>query len=107
MVSMAVYRVDVLIDDHKRVFDWIHEHIQKTLVVRLVAYKTDRGWYVKAVFKRQSDAELFHGRWFPAAPDHTVEAFTTPAYEGRHNKSLDRSAGRVFRNLIDKFGGWM
>jgi hypothetical protein len=104
---MAVYRVDVLIDDHKPVFDWIDGHIAKDLVVRLVGYKTDRGVYVKAVFKRQSDAELFHRRWFPDAPDHTVEAFTTPAHERRHNKSLDRSAGRVFRNLIDKFGGWM
>jgi hypothetical protein len=104
---MAVYRVDVLIDDHKPVFDWIDGHIAKGLVVRLVGYKTDRGVYVKAVFKRRSDAELFHRRWFPDAPDHTVEAFTTPAHERRHNKSLDRSAGRVFRNLIDKFGGWM
>jgi hypothetical protein len=75
---MAVYRVDVLIDDPNPVFDWIDEHIQKNLVVRRVAYKSDRGWYVKAVFKRQGDAEPFHRQWYPNPPDHTVEAFTTP-----------------------------
>jgi hypothetical protein len=63
----------------KPVFEWIEQHVQKNLVVRLVSYKSDRGWYVKAVFKRQSDAQLFHQRWFPDASDHTVEPFTTPA----------------------------
>ena len=27
--SMAVFRVDVLVDDLQSVFDWIHEHVPK------------------------------------------------------------------------------
>ncbi|HTG95612.1 MAG TPA: hypothetical protein VL866_23630 [Pyrinomonadaceae bacterium] len=76
---MAVYRVDVLIEDAEPVFRWIEDNVPKYLVVRKIAYKTVKGWYVKAVFKRQSDAELFHHRWCPEAEDHTVAAFVTPA----------------------------
>jgi hypothetical protein len=48
------------------------------LMVRRVAYKTVRGWYVKAVFKRQGDAELFHRHWRSDENEHTVPAFRTP-----------------------------
>ena len=75
---MAVYRVDVLIEDPEPVFKWIEDNVPNGLVVRKIAYKTDQGWYVKAVFKRQRDAELFHHRWYPEADDHTVAAFRTP-----------------------------
>jgi hypothetical protein len=75
---MAVYRVDVLIEDPEPVFKWIEDNMSRGLVVRKIAYQTVRGWYVKAVFKHQSDAELFHRRWFPEADDHTVAAFLTP-----------------------------
>lgn len=64
---MAVYRVDVLIADPDPVFQWIEDNVPKSLVVRKIGYKTVKGWYVKAVFKRQSDAELFHHRWYPEA----------------------------------------
>ena len=73
---MAIYRVDVLIADPKPVFDWINEHVPQNLIVRCIGYSTVKGWYVKAVFKRASDAELFHRRWFPDATDHTVAPFT-------------------------------
>jgi hypothetical protein len=72
---MAVYRVDVLIEDPGLVFRWIDENVPKSFVVRRIAYSTVQGWYVKAVFKRQSDAELFHRRWFPDARDHIVGTF--------------------------------
>ena len=72
---MAVFRVDVLVDDPYPVFDWINEHVPKGLVVRRMAYKTIKGWYMKIVFKQQSDAESFHRRWHPDAEDHTIEPF--------------------------------
>lgn len=72
---MAVFRVDVLVDDPYPVFDWINEHVPKELVVRRMAYKTLKGWYMKIVFKQQSDAESFHRRWHPDAEDHTVTPF--------------------------------
>jgi hypothetical protein len=75
---MAVYRVDVLTEDPWPVFEWIEANVPGNLMVRRIAYKTVRGWYVKAVFKRQSDAELFHRRWHPEADDHTVAAFVKP-----------------------------
>lgn len=75
---MAVYRVDVLTEDPWPVFRWMEDNVPTELVVRRIAYKTSRGWYVKAVFKRQSDAESFHLRWHPDSGDHTVAAFTTP-----------------------------
>lgn len=75
---MAVYRVDLLTDDPWSVFKWIEDNVSRNLVVRKIAYKTLNGWYVKAVFKSQSDAELFHHRWYPDADDHTVAAFVTP-----------------------------
>ena len=77
---MAIYRVDVLIADPYPVFDWINEHVPQNLVVRRIAYQTHKGWYLKAVFKRATDAELFHRRWFPDATDHTVEPFTDPRH---------------------------
>ena len=75
---MAVYRVDVLTEDPQPVFKWIEDHVPGNLMVRRVAYKTVRGWYVKAVFKRQGDAESFHHRFRPDEDDHTVAAFGTP-----------------------------
>ena len=72
---MAVYRVDLLIEDPVAVFKWIEDNVPRGLVVRKIAYKTPEDWYVKAVFKRQSDAESFHQRWYPDANDHTVAAF--------------------------------
>ena len=72
---MAVFRVNVLVDDPQRVYDWINEHVPKGLVVRAMAYKTVNGWYVKTVFKRQSDAEPFHRRWHLDAEEHTVAPF--------------------------------
>ena len=74
---MAIYRVDVLTDDPKPIFDWLDEHVPTNLMVRRMAYNTVKGWYVKAVFKRQTDAERFHLHWFPDAGDHTVAPFTS------------------------------
>lgn len=72
---MAVFRVDVLVEDPQVVFDWIADHIPEIFVVHTVSYNTLQGWYVKSVFKRQSDAELFHQRWHPDATNHTVLPF--------------------------------
>jgi hypothetical protein len=74
---MAVYRVDVLTEDPRPVFEWIEDNVAGNLMVRRVAYKTVRGWYVKAVFKRQGDAELFHRHWRSDENEHTVPAFRT------------------------------
>ena len=72
---MAVYRVDLLTEDPWPVFKWVEDSVPKGVVVRKIAYKTFKGWYMKVVFKRQTDAELFHQRWYPDADDHTVAAF--------------------------------
>ena len=80
---MAVFRVDVLVDDPRPVFDWINKHVSKGLVVRAIAYKTVRGWYMKTVFKLQRDAESFHRRWRPDEEDHTVPPFEWPAMRNR------------------------
>jgi hypothetical protein len=72
---MAVFRVDVLVDDPQPVFDWIVDHIPEIFVVRTVGYNTLKGCYVKSVFKRQGDAELFHQRWYPDITNHTVLPF--------------------------------
>ena len=72
---MAVFRVDVEVDDPQLVFAWIEEHVPKAFVVRTVAYGVEEGWYMKNVFKRQGDAELFHSEWFPYAQDHSVASF--------------------------------
>lgn len=69
---MGVYRVDLLTDEPEPVFQWIATHVPKAYVVRAVAYKTVRGWYMKSVFKRRDDAEAFHRRWHPKAEDHSV-----------------------------------
>lgn len=76
---MAVFRVDVLVDDPQPVFHWINEHVPKGLVVRAIAYKTVRGWYMKTVFKLQRDAESFNRQWHPDAEDHTVAPFGWPS----------------------------
>jgi hypothetical protein len=73
---MPIYRVDVLVDDPKPVFDWIDEHVPKNLIVRRAAYNTVKGWHVKSAFKRQTDAELFHRHWFPNETVHAVAPFT-------------------------------
>jgi len=49
--------------------------VPKELVARRMAYQTLKGWYMKIVFKQQSDAESFHRRWHPDAEDHTVTPF--------------------------------
>ena len=72
---MAVYRVDLLIADPGPVFQWIEDNVPKGFVVRKIAYHTLKGWYMKVVFKRQSDAELFHRQWYPDETDHTVRVF--------------------------------
>ena len=72
---MAVYRVDLVTDDPWVVFKWIEENVSRGFVVRRIAYRRQKDWYVKAVFKRQSDAELFHQQWYPDESNHTVEAF--------------------------------
>ena len=72
---MAVYRVDVLTDEPDPVFEWIRGHVPRAFVVRNVGYHTVKGWYVKSVFKRQSDAEDFHRRWHPESENHTVVAW--------------------------------
>jgi len=36
---------------------------QREFVIRAVGTKTDRGWAIKTVLNRQSDAERFHGHW--------------------------------------------
>jgi hypothetical protein len=59
---MAVYRVDVLTEDPGPVLKWIEDNVPWNLMVRQIGYKTLKGWYVKAVFKRQLDAESFHRR---------------------------------------------
>lgn len=75
---MAVYRVDVWTEDPKPVFKWLEGNVPRNLIVRQMGYETFGGWYVKAVFKRQVDAESFHRRWYPGADDHSVAAFVTP-----------------------------
>jgi hypothetical protein len=69
---MAAYRVDLLTDDPEPVLQWIETHVPRACVVRAVAYKTVRGWYMKSVFSRRDHAEAFHRRWHPEAEDHSV-----------------------------------
>jgi hypothetical protein len=76
---MAVFRVDVLVNDPRPVFEWINKHVAKGSLVRAIAYKTVRGWYMKSVFKLQGDAESFHRRWHPDVEDHAVEPFAWPS----------------------------
>ncbi len=72
---MAVYRVDILVDDPDPVFSWLTDNISDGLVVRKIAYQTVKGWYVKAVFKRQADAESFHRHWYPELGTHAIAPF--------------------------------
>jgi hypothetical protein len=72
---MAIYRVDVLVNNPNPVFEWIAANVDESFVVRKMAYETIRGWYVKTVFKRQSDAESFHRRWHPESDSHVVAPF--------------------------------
>jgi hypothetical protein len=69
---MAVYRVDLLIDDPEPVFQWIETHVPRARLVRAVAYQTVRGWYMKNVFSRRDHAEAFHRRRHPESEDHSV-----------------------------------
>jgi hypothetical protein len=48
---MAIFRVDLLVEDPQPVFDWIEKEIGKGFLVRKIAYKTVEGWYMKIVFK--------------------------------------------------------
>jgi hypothetical protein len=72
---MPVYRVDLLTQDPWSVLQWINDNVSKGGVVRKIAYQTRNGWYVKAVFKRQSDAEEYHRKWYPDEVAHSVEPF--------------------------------
>ena len=72
---MAVYRVDVQVDDPYPVFDWLEENVTSGGVVRKMAYKTVKGWYLKIVFKNGTDAERFHRHWLPEQSVHTVKVF--------------------------------
>jgi len=48
---------------------------QREFVIRAVGHKTDRGWAIKTVLNRQSDAERFHGHWLPEAENHHGEPY--------------------------------
>ena len=78
---MAVYRVDLLIDDPKPVFEWIEMEVPKAFMVRAIGYRTYKGWYMKIVFKRPKDAESLHRRWHPETEDHSAHP-----WNGRHSK---------------------
>jgi len=69
---MAVFRVHGVVDDPEEVYSWIRENIPDNQVVRQIAYKTRPGWWLKIVFKRQSDAEHFHRVWWPDAASHAI-----------------------------------
>ncbi len=69
---MAVYRVDVLAQDPEDVFAWIRDNVAENQIIRHDGYKMRRGWYMRVVFKQQSDAERFHTIWIPQAASHTV-----------------------------------
>ena len=60
---MAVFRVDVLVDDPYPVFDWINEHVQQGLVVRKIrvaemvdwdkaAYSLAKGPFIESILER-------------------------------------------------------
>jgi len=72
---MAVYRVDFLCDDPEPIFKWQNENILPGSIIRSIAYKTERGWYIKTVFKRQVDAIAYHEYVYPDASDHLVSVF--------------------------------
>jgi hypothetical protein len=80
---MAVYRVDLLTDATDPVFDWLNSHVDRSELVRSVAFRTVKGWYFKCVFKRREDAEAFHRHWLPDADDHTVSPFGQAAPDSR------------------------
>jgi hypothetical protein len=46
---MAAYRVDLLTDNPYPVFGWIEGHVPREQMIRSVAYKTVKGWYMKIV----------------------------------------------------------
>jgi hypothetical protein len=60
---MAVFRIDLLIEDPYPVFDWLEKNIAPGHLVRKWAYQTVKGWYMKVVFKRREDAESFNNHW--------------------------------------------
>ena len=55
-------------------FDWIEKYSVGT-IVRRMAYETVKGWYIKTVFKLQSDAEHFNRYWHPELQDHSVSPY--------------------------------
>jgi hypothetical protein len=63
------YRVDFLCDDPEPLFRWLQENILPGRIVRVVAYKTEEGWYMKSVFKSQEDAMAYHRQLFPDTLD--------------------------------------
>ena len=72
---MTCYRVNVLVQDPEDVFTWIRNHVAEDQVIRHVGFKIRDGWFMKVVFKRQVDAELFHTVWIPEADSHEVPPF--------------------------------
>ena len=60
---MAVFRVDLVVENPDPVFDWLDENIAAGCLVRKMAYQTVKGWYMKVVFKRREDAESFNSYW--------------------------------------------
>jgi len=70
---MTCYRVNVEVQDPEDVFTWIRDNIAEDQVIRLIGYKIRDGWFMKVVFKRQVDAELFHTVWKPEADSHKVQ----------------------------------
>ncbi|MEP7336826.1 MAG: hypothetical protein ABI977_03710 [Acidobacteriota bacterium] len=72
---MAVYRVDYLCDNPEPVFNWQRENILPGRIIRAVAYKTVKGWYIKTVFKQEEDAVVYHRHLFPDVRDYSVPVF--------------------------------
>jgi hypothetical protein len=60
---MAVFRIDLLVEDPNPVFDWLDENVVPGNLFRKMAYQTVKGWYMKVVFKRREDAESFNSHW--------------------------------------------
>lgn len=52
-----------MVIDPYPVFDWIKDQIPRDRVVRQMAYKVLRGWYIKCAFKREDDAKAFLKYW--------------------------------------------
>ncbi len=72
---MAVYRVDVGIDDPEKVFSWLRERGLFPRIIRCVGYSVHDGWVIKTVFKEKRDADEFHRHWFPDELVHDILAW--------------------------------